>query len=426
MGSKLRGDGVEFPDGTVQTTATRLSETVIFYKSGTFVKPADVKYFEVILVGGGGGGGHTDISTALPDTNGGRSIFFPTSDLPYHEEGMHIAEGGEGAKSSATGGTETHSNLISGAAQACGGEAGYLGEPGSVYYQFNAPNYIYGYKSGETTLQPYIDPDGNVFLNTVVYNNYYTGGGQGGKCHINNIKGGVGEVFPKYESPTGTGRYTAQNKNSSSAQSVSWSGGGGATAYYLYTNNISNDPNDLYTDGEYWHHWRGGDGGQGTISNASEYTPAGYKLEKSLAGLGHGWQLVSNSGSESFELAPESSRYAYYNASGGFYLRGGMGFLGGGGASLSAPFSLPHTGLTAYNGGGGGGPGAGGGAPGGGKGGSAGEVKSFSISTDSPEKSYTVVIGKGGNGGWSQQTGNSWNLMAGGGGGAQGICIIRY
>jgi len=416
-------------DTRVTTLESNIEKTVIFYKSGTWVKPAGVKYFEVILVGGGGGGGASSISTDLPDTNGGRSIFFPTEDLPYHEEGMNIAEGGLGGSSNATGGTETHPDLAAPGSASCAGEAGYLGEPGSVFYQFNAPNnYTYGYKTGETTLQPFIDQNGNVTLVDVLYTNYYTGGGQGGKCYINNIKGGVGEVYPKFESPTGTGRYTANNKNSSSARLDSWSGGGGATAYYLYTNNSTTDPDNLYADGEYWHHWRGGDGGQGTISIASEYTPDGYKLEKSLAGLGHGWELVSNWGIESFEISTDTSRYLPYNPNTGFHLQGGMGFLGGGGASLTAPFqaAYPYYGLTNYNGGGGGGPGAGGGAPGGGKGGSAGEVKSFSVSTNSDEKEYTVVIGKGGNGGWINLNGNNWRLMSGGGGGAQGICIIKY
>lgn len=418
MGSKLKDTGVEFPDGTEQTTAATLNETVVFYKSGTFVKPAGVKYFEVILVGGGGGGGHKDISTDLPDTNGGSSVFHPTEDNPpYHEQGTHIAEGGKGGKG------EVDNLTLSPHHPYMGGEAGYLGEPGSVVYQHVDYTDWDGYRSGDTVTV--VDPDDGT-LSTEVVDDYWTGGGQGGKCYINNIKGGVGEFWPKFESSVGTGLYDAHTKNSSTAQRVSWSGGGGSCTLYLYTGDSYEnypDDDDEHTDHAFWKVWHGGDGGQGTVANDSYFTTAGYPLEKSLAGAGHGWKLSSSE--QTFERETDTNRYEIYYQPTNFKLTGGIGYLGGGGASLYASLVPPPNLQNWWTGGGGGGPGADGGACGGGlsdRGGEAGEVKSFSISTASPEKSYTIVIGKGGNGGWR----SSSDKDCGGGGGAQGICIIKY
>ena len=397
MGSKLKNTGVEFPDQTLQTTAASYNTTEVFYVSGTFTKPAGVTYLEVVLVGGGGGGGILNCGDSnnpphySAETNGGLSVFSPVSN-PAHELGTHIAKGGEGGKNSDA-----------------AGQGGYLGEDG-------------GLRNWHASLESNVDVYNH--LGQLGTETWAEGGGQGGTCYLNNYRGGVARWVNKIDN--GGGVYSTTSLNPNDAELESWSGGGGAAKYYLYTkaNGVqiyASSNTGLEVDNTSGH-IHGGDGGKGKIGG-------NIYISESNCGTGFGWKLSNGSVVEetdptkfqpyNFGTDPDTGETFFW------YMRAGNGFLGGGGGSQH-----PDPSTIQPNGGGGGGAGAGGGcsySTSNGRGGTSGEIKTIYLKTTPNEIDYNVIIGKGGNGGsLPGYSNNNPEIAFGGGGGAQGICIIRY
>ena len=131
MGSKLKGTGVEFPDGTLQTTAafgSSISTMEIFYASGNFVKPVGVSRIEVTLVGGGAAAG--PLSWMSSDTyisigSDGYAEFYGSDTSITILGTEHKARGGWIRNDFAHGYAVELSEF-----QKYGGQAGYLGENG--------------------------------------------------------------------------------------------------------------------------------------------------------------------------------------------------------------------------------------------------------------------------------------------------------
>lgn len=346
MGSKLKDTGVQFPDGTTQTTATAssISTMEIFYASTDFVKPVGVTRLEITLVGGGAA------ASELSQISGS-NVTFDTAGYPEHygsptsitiQGTTHIARGGS-VRSDFN--RATHKDFVSGLNeyQKYGGEAGYLGEDGFTGSHYWNRSYPHG------TANPWASqyfPDYAVPYAIGGFGYGYEGGSL--KDHADNF--------------TVSNHNTGDNYQKKDPDTSSWAGGAGAhvSATIGTTNYLSH----------------GGNGG--------------------------GIDFGVLGGSWSFAPADIGTVYS------------GHGNVGGGGGAATV--------VGKFVGGGGGGAGAGGGGASTTSaflyGGAAGRVVTFHIDVPSAEATYPIVIGAGGDG-YVQV-----NICGGGGG--QGVVIIKY
>lgn len=359
MGSKLRGDGVEFPDGSLQTTAatSSISTMQIFYASTTFNKPAGVTRLEVTLVGGGASAGPLEYTYAntyygsVPVNTTGYPEFFGSPTSIIIEGTTHKARGGwirTDLDSVVSASLNIHEKY--------GGQTGYLGEKGFA---------------GKT------DWAGN---------------------HITNAGGGGFGSYPEYpEKPLAFG-----------GSGYGYEGG----SYKQYVD-TGNSFSLIHADSEGWA------GGAGSYNTPWAGNPLTTYLNE--PGNGGGYSLGSLGGSRGSGITSE-----------GHTVYGSYGALGGGGGFSINPVRLNSLnpdgtyGSNSYSGGGGGGAGAGGGGGSSSSGeiygGAAGQVVTFQIDVPSLERTgsngYSIVIGTGGDGLLYR------NVIGGGGG--QGVVIIKY
>lgn len=346
MGSKLRGDGVEFPDGTVQTTAaaSSISTMEIFYASTNFVKPLGVTRLEITLVGGGASAGQLSWMTS------NNYISLDTNGYPEYygsETSIIIA----GTKHKARGGWVrndfNHAYAVElSDFQKYGGQSGYLGENGFA---------------------------GNINWKTA------------------STKGGDFSSSPDYALPLAIG-----------GSGYGYEGGSLKDHADNFIVSNHNSGSDYLKKDAYSASWAGGSG-----SHCSDNIGGTYYL--SHGGDGGGSYFGNLGGSRTFLPATTGNVFS------------GKGYVGGGGGALSDPH-ISGASLLGKTGGGGGGAGAGGG---GGKsstatlyGGAAGQVVTFQITTAESSFLCPIVIGAGGEG-------LAYSGVCGGGGG-QGVVIIKY
>lgn len=347
MGSKLKGTGVEFPDGTLQTTAafgSSISTMEIFYASGNFVKPAGVTRLEITLVGGGASAGPLSWMSSdtyiSKDSNGYPEYY--GSDTSITIQGTeHKARGGWVRNDF------NHSYVTElSEFQTYGGQAGYLGENGFA---------------------------GNINWKTA------------------STKGGDFSSSPDYALPLAIG-----------GSGYGYEGGSLKDYADNFTVSNHNSGSDYLKKDADNASWAGGSGSHSSDNiNATRYLSHG--------GNGGGFNFGSLGGN--WTSLPSSTGTVY----------SGRGYVGGGGGALSDPHRYGAE-VLGKVGGGGGGAGAGGG---GGRsstsilyGGAAGQVVTFQISTVESSFPCPIVIGAGGDG-----------LAIGavcGGGGGQGVVIIKY
>ena len=354
MGSKLRGDGVEFPDQSVQTTAaaSSISTMETFYASGDFIKPVGVTRLEITLVGGGACGGPLGYSSVASDNiNYGESTTITINGIVYE------AHGGQNRKDFIDFASHTEQEIY-------GGQAGYLGEMGGVgnnYWPATGVNEHSTYDRGPVGGSGYGKDGGSL------------------QDFIDNW------TLADYNDPNSVLRTVHYEKRHASP--YGWSGGSGSSAVKL---------------GADWYLGNAGNGGGSYMADSSGSTP----LSTGLGGDSSSQPTTSSTGIQ-------GTAYS------------GKGYIGGGGGT-----SINVTNVVHFSAGGGGGAGAGGGGC---KsydeyfqpsylGGAAGQVVTFQIDLQSggtvAQRTYAIVIGAGGDG-----VSSGYRI---GGGGGQGIAIIKY
>ena len=368
MGSKLKGTGVQFPDGSLQTTAaaSSISTMQIFYASTTFNKPDGVTRLEVTLVGGGAAAAPLDYSipsntyygTIAVDTAGYPEFFGSPTSIQI-EGTTHKARGGW-LRTDMHAVTQTDLNIH----ERYGGRAGYLGENG------------------------------------------FAGKSSWKGLDLANAGGGSFGSYPEYPTtPLAFG-----------GSGYGYEGG----SWKQYAEGIGNIT-PSHGDGE---SWAGGAGGYNEPWTGGTNGPWATNLVG--AGNGGGSSFGSLGGNLASGIAPNTT-YTINGAQGGVGGGGGFCIFPSRGAWSSADGTYDS---NTYSGGGGGGAGAGGG--GGTSrshsgvateyhlyGGAAGQVVTFQIEVPSVATGgYSVVIGTGGDGLHYQ------NFLTGGGG--QGVVIIKY
>ncbi len=159
----IPASGIEFPDGTVQTTAAGgapATGTQAYTTPGAYIftVPAGVHYLVAYILGGGGGGGGTAASTACESSNGsgGGGAIIQASVTPGQTISVVVGAGGTGGASGNYAGAVGGSSSIFGFT-AYGGNGGiaYAGScpvsgpaGGGTATPSNASSYYYNLYTG--------------------------------------------------------------------------------------------------------------------------------------------------------------------------------------------------------------------------------------------------------------------------------------
>ncbi|MDE2099450.1 MAG: hypothetical protein KGL39_19515 [Patescibacteria group bacterium] len=159
----IPASGIEFPDGTVQTTAAGgapASGTQTYSTPGAYIftVPTNVYYLVAYILGGGGGGGGTAASTACESSNGsgGGGAIIQASVTPGQTISVVVGAGGAGGASGNYAGAVGGSSSIFGFT-AYGGNGGiaYAGScpvsgpaGGGTATPSNASSYYYNLYTG--------------------------------------------------------------------------------------------------------------------------------------------------------------------------------------------------------------------------------------------------------------------------------------
>ena len=155
--------GIEFPDGTVQTTAytgAPATGTQSYTSSGAYVftVPAGVHYLVAYILGGGGGGGGTAASTPCESSggSGGGGAIIQASVTPGQTVSVVVGAGGAGgASGNSTGATGGSSSIFGFTAYGGNGGIAYSGTcpvngpaGGGTATPSNASSYYYNLYAG--------------------------------------------------------------------------------------------------------------------------------------------------------------------------------------------------------------------------------------------------------------------------------------
>ncbi len=363
MGSKLRGDGVEFPDGSLQITAaaSSISTMEIFYASANFVKPVGVTRLEITLVGGGAAGlwfywhsgTYTANNTITYDANGVVEAYGSETTITIQNT-THKARGGWIRQDQDFVDQNLHTKW--------GGQAGYLGEAGfggiTTYQEYPAsPSYIANF--GSIPEYPYPIPIG----------------GSGYGFEGGTLKDFADQWYSTFNSGGGVLTTSGTPYMDRNGNANGWSGGAGGFQ-------AKSSSNVAYP-------YDGGDGGGSSWGALGGDSSTVGSIESGKGHLGGGGGAVSGLGTSAFPG----------------YVGGGGGGAGGGGGgagqlNVSAPTNVVGSGSWSL------------------AGGSAGQVVTFQIDVPSAEATYPIVIGTGGDGVTADKYAS--------GGGGQGVAIIKY
>jgi hypothetical protein len=159
----IPASGIEFPDGTVQTTAAGgapATGTQSYTSAGAYVftVPTGVHYLVAYILGGGGGGGGTAASTPCESSggSGGGGAIIQASVTPGQTISVVVGAGGAGgASGNSTGATGGSSSIFGFTAYGGNGGIAYSGTcpvngpaGGGTATPSNASSYYYNLYSG--------------------------------------------------------------------------------------------------------------------------------------------------------------------------------------------------------------------------------------------------------------------------------------
>lgn len=129
------GAGLAFSGGALATSGVvRSMNIVVFTASGTYTKPANLVFAEVMACGGGGGGGGVNNGLGCGGGGGGTGVRTLLASAIGATETVTIGAGGNGgvgALAGNNGGTTTFGALVGGQGGAGGGTSGGLGGVGA-------------------------------------------------------------------------------------------------------------------------------------------------------------------------------------------------------------------------------------------------------------------------------------------------------